>query len=101
MKEMTRAEYMAGTTPEKHQVYMVQFYNEKARAALLRAIPLEKIKASKDAHFNDIALKKWGSLPFCFDKDKIKRLGDSPTLAFQVCAYKAIARKICQENGWG
>lgn len=68
---MTRAAYMAPKsaafgTPEykvesaaKHHAYFIQFATDATRALVKRAIGEQRIKDSRDPHFNDIPLREW------------------------------------------
>ena len=90
----TRADYLADKCT--HQQYYAQFVSEVAKNLVARHIGLDRIKASKDPHFNDIPLARWdqiahGGIPRAI---AFKDVGDTSTLAGNVCIAKEAARQL-------
>lgn len=93
---MTRQEYLDSSTEDgSFRSYYSQFVDASVLATVSRAIGVDRIKASKDPHFNDISLRLWDALPMTKSiSDKMRALGDGPTLAGKVCVYKTAADQI-------
>lgn len=100
---ITRAEYMAALprfgTPESiahHRRYYAQFVTESTKELVRRYIGEDRIRASKDPHFNDIPLAEWdglstGGIPRAIS---FKDGGDFPSLAGENCIAKEAAQQI-------
>jgi hypothetical protein len=79
-----------------HRAYYAQFVTEETKEIVRRYIGEDKIRASKDRHFNDIPLAKWdalacGGLPRAI---AFKDVGDFSSLAGEVCIAKEAAQQI-------
>jgi hypothetical protein len=72
---MTRAQYMGWKEipgnpypdtkegrAKRHHDYMIQFATNATRATVARVIGEQRIKNSRDPHFNDIPLREWDAL---------------------------------------
>jgi hypothetical protein len=99
---ISRAEYMAdprhaNRTKQQaaHRAYYAQFVTP-AHFTRLKSLA-DRIKASKDRHFNNIDLKVWDrlSLPIPMESNSLLlKCGDFPTLAGAVCILKEAAQQI-------
>ncbi len=94
----TRKDYLSNKCT-RHEYYM-QFAASNLKNILFMHIGEDRIKASKDASFNDIPLKLWDNLPMInyTTAEKMREAGDYPTLAGKVCIYKAIAEEVRDED---
>lgn len=97
---MTRQEYLdASTEPGSLRRYYSQFVDDRVLSIVASRVGTDRIKASKDEHFNDIPLRLWDSLPLTSEiAAKMRSLGDGPTLAGKVCVYKTAANQIREEK---
>lgn len=91
---ITRKDYLDGNAT--HREYYAQFVNERTIAFVVRMIGADDIKASTDAHMNDIALARWDriagpSLPMAAT---FKAAGDTSSLCGLVCVAKEAARQF-------
>jgi hypothetical protein len=81
-----------------HEQYYGQFVTGYIRATVATLIGTDAIKKSKDAHFNDIALKQWDNLLKPLGSSKLaanlKACGDWWGLLACVCIAKEAARQI-------
>lgn len=88
-----RKDYMSGKCT--HEQYYNQFINDNIKLLLKDSIDINKIKKSKDKHFNDIPLEWWDRIRLTCDVvDMLKQAGDYYTLSGQVCILKQAARQI-------
>jgi len=88
-----RKDYLSGKC--SHSQYYNQFVNDNVKLLLKDNIGIDKIKKSKDEHFNDIPLELWDRVGLTCDiVDKLKQAEDYYTLAGAVCILKAGARQI-------
>lgn len=104
----TRSEYMANLI--SHQEYYGQFVNDAVKGVVARTIGVDVIRASRDPHFNDIALRRWDaitdSVRHAIDATAWKHAQDTYSdrtkfywsLSDSVCIAKAAAR-IIQDEG--
>lgn len=98
---MTRREYM--DTPvedraEAHRAYYSQFVSEYTKSLVLSHVATKKeLMASTEQAFNDIPLARWDRA-YVGPKDKMRELGDFPSLAGSVCILKEAARQIVEEG---
>lgn len=99
---MDRKEYLASvgrgeTAFDRHRAYYAQMVSEDVLACVLAHISITRIDASKDPHFNDIAMHLWDvAASACRDciTQSMKLHGDRPTAAGLVCVVKEAARQI-------
>jgi len=90
----TRADYLDHKCT--HQQYYAQFVSEVTKNLVALHIGLDRIKASKDPHFNDISLILWdqiahGGIPRAI---AFKDVGDTSTLVGNACIAKEAARQL-------
>jgi hypothetical protein len=99
---MTRKEYLAANnsasdTMAVHRAYYGQFVDAGILRTVSNFIGRSAIINSRDEWFNDIPLRRWDAvlipIPARID-DKMRELGDYPTLAGAVCIAKEAARQI-------
>ena len=94
------SEYTAGNLT--HQEYYGQFITPAVRNRVFHTIGIEKIKNSKDKHFNDIPLSKWDNLAqyseFQSLREKFTEAGDFMSLSSVVCVAKQAAHMLKAEN---
>jgi hypothetical protein len=90
----TRQDYMNRKC--SHSQYYAQFVTNEIKIHVLHCIGYEKIKKSRDEHFNDIRLNKWDLATVSMPRvdSKMRESGDFVTLAGQVCILKEAARQI-------
>lgn len=97
-QSFTRQQYLDGKCT--HEQYYAQFLTEGLIEHVKGFIGEKEIKESIDEHFNDIKLPRWDSCANSIRQfpygvgEKMKKLGDYPTLAGWVCVCKAAARII-------
>jgi hypothetical protein len=99
MKTFTRKEYMSKVCT--HEQYYAQFVTENMKNDVIRAIGKDALMNSTDEHLNDIPLKKWDRLAVpasWYVADKMRELGDYPTLGGLVCIAKEAARQVIAAN---
>lgn len=101
-----RSAYLAGPADNGkdrrlslHRAYHAQFVTSAHVGELVRSGMIERIRKSRDPHFNDIPLSDWDSLAMSFPIPqvtlaKMRECGDYPTLAGAVCILKEAARQI-------
>ena len=110
----TREKYMSDVSGEaslnrsfcmqKHHEYYIQFVNQSLIALVSRVIGTDRIKASKDIHFNDIPLKEWdGFVPHInsyLEPGIFKKITghNSYSISDVVCICKTAARIIKENN---
>ena len=58
-----------------HREYYAQFVSEETKKIVLRYIGLDRLKASKDQHLNDIALGSWDTLPQEYNRAALSGTG--------------------------
>lgn len=93
----TREDYMQGKCT--HDEFYQQFVTEGLKNCVARHIGMDDINASKDVHFNDIALDRWDVCPIPYDvmDEFIKSSGCRLfSLSDRVCITK-MAAKILKE----
>jgi len=93
----TRRDYMDGKATFSE--YYAQFITPSLIEAVKGEIGIDKVKASKDPHLNDIALSKWDNLfqDYNIKKEialKMKEAGDYLSMAGAVCTAKECARLL-------
>ncbi len=107
----TREDYMDNKV--SHREYYGQFVNDGTKNAVINAIGMDWLLASKDEHLNNIPLKLWDELSgFIFrgselvskpytiapiDINKLKEANEGVSPAVCVCIYKESARQIIEE----
>jgi hypothetical protein len=98
---MTRQEYLdnyhgGDEGAQLHRRYYAQFVTDATRDLVKRFIGEEAVKASKDPHFNDIALKRWDTLVGCIPgvEKALRAHGDFLSLGTGVCILKEAAQQI-------
>ena len=95
-----RHDYVNGKVT--HRDYYGQFVTPEAKAIVTASIPVERLIASTDRHFNDIPLQKWDRMPAPRSlNEKMKRCGDYLTLAGKVCILKEAAQQIVEDTKRG
>lgn len=89
----TRQDYLQDKCT--HRQYYAQFVNDNVKQMVKDRIGIDKIKCSKDEHFNDIPLYLWDNcgLPYGIS-DLLKQAGDYYSLAGQVCILKEAGRQL-------
>ena len=97
----TRKDYMEGRCD--HSTYYGQFVTESVRNRVAQEIGLERIKASKDPHFNDIPLGEWDRLigwagqrvlrPM-FSDIPLSKYGENNSCCTHTCIAKEAARQL-------
>lgn len=103
MKKITRAEYMANSS-QLHEAYHEQFVTPAIKKMVLSRWSVEQLKTAyaNNKYFNNLPLSQWDSLAGGYGSqlcaDKLRAVGDSPSLASGVCILKAAARMIVREN---
>lgn len=67
--------------------------------SLLMCIPLDKLKASRDPHLNDIPLKEWDVIGLPVDADRLVRAAHNGgvSLSDSVCVFKTAAKILLGE----
>ena len=95
--KFTRKQYMNHECT--HREYYGQYVEPWVKSQVLLRIPLEKLRASKDEHLNDIPLRRWDAMPFnSFSiSQAMKGNGDYLTQAGIVCIAKEAARQIMED----
>lgn len=93
----THVQYLAGEI--SHHAYYSQFVTDSVKSVLLNRIPLEKLNASRDPHFNDIPLKEWDTikLPHSAEKLLLQAGHAGISLSDSVCVFKAAAKILIGE----
>ena len=95
---ITRAAYLAHSLPDQktaHRAYYAQFVTP-AHFSRLKSLT-DRIKCSRDPHFNDIELRIWDRLAVPVPAESARIMGecgDFPTLAGAVCILKEAAQQI-------
>ena len=104
MKLITKTDYVNNS--DLHDEYYGQFVNNSILLCVKRGIGEERIKKSKDHHFNDIPLRGWDGLDWIVkdlvDKRLLKAVQEMPETEkyflwspnWSVCVAKAAARMI-------
>lgn len=87
-----------------HRAYYAQFVTRGHLEGVRRRIGLETLRASDDQrHFNDVPLARWDALaqtPLpARIAEKMRALGDYPTLAGHLCIHKEAARQLIERTG--
>lgn len=94
----TRTQYMQDSKDDgtaAHRRYYGQFVTNGTKRRVLQVIGLDRILASTDPHFNDIALCLWDKLtPQLPGSLGFAKAGDYYTLGNGVCLAKEAARQI-------
>jgi hypothetical protein len=93
----TRRDYIDGKATFSE--YYQQFTTPALIEAVTRKIGIDRVKASKDPHLNDIPLAKWDSifLNYNLKKEialKMQEAGDFLSMAGAVCTAKECARTL-------
>jgi len=96
-KIFTRADYLEKKCT--HREYYGQFVSVNTKTLVCGYIGMDRLRASKNEHFNDIPLAEWdnlarGGLPRTMS---FKDVGDLATLAGEVCLAKEAARQLLEE----
>lgn len=98
---ITRQEYMSTYDPERghylHNEYYDQFVTAGILDHVLTHIGAERIKQSKDIHFNDIPLSNWDGMAMSINRmcrDLRIKCGEGDSLSIGVCIGKAAARRM-------
>lgn len=92
-KACNRKRYLQGECT--HRQYYSQFVTKETKERLLFHITKLEIMKSKDEHFNDIRLERWGRiLALGGTNKKMQEKGDYLTLAGKVCIFKEAAKQI-------
>ena len=95
---ITRTAYLAHSSPDQktaHRAYYAQFVTP-AHFSRLKSLA-NRIKLSRDPHFNDIELRTWDRLAVPIPAGSVsimRECGDYPTLAGAVCILKEAAQQI-------
>jgi len=88
----TRKNYLDGDCT--HRDYYAQFVSPGRPNHVAGIIGGDRLLASTDSHLNDIPLRHWDAIPNPFGTDeKMRSLGDYPTLSSAVCISKEAARQ--------
>lgn len=106
MNQITRADYMKNSEA-LHHAFFSQFVTDETLSFVKNKIGMEKIRASKDAHLNDVV--KWdrgNSWLWDFspmDVEKAKQLGEVspkalPSQSTRTCVGKAAARILLERE---
>lgn len=106
---LTRQDYMKDSS-KLHRQYFAQFVDDTIKKEVLESIGIDRIKASKDEHLNDIPMHLWDRMtgfafsgsqmirkPYSIRKelhDKLKETGEGVSCAGLVCIYKECAKQI-------
>lgn len=92
---ITRAQYL--NHEHTHREYYAQFVTPGILHRV-KAVLGEKIRKSRDPHFNDISLNQWDELGLSFAnielRKKLKERGDFLTQAGMVCILKEAGKQI-------
>lgn len=99
MKTFTREEYLNGACT--HREYYSQYVTGEQRTIVKYAIGIDRLKASKDEHLNDIPLTLWDRIAergIGVLGVPMKKNGDYLTLAGQVCILKEAARQLIEKH---
>jgi hypothetical protein len=89
----TRQDYISNKI--NHREYYGQFVTDSIKQTVISCIGLDKIKKSKDEHFNDIPLGYWDACWIPHEvRELLKEANDFWTLAGQTCILKECARQI-------
>lgn len=95
MAACTRSDYMSGKC--SHATYYAQFVNANVLCIVAQRIGKDRIKNSKDEHFNDIPLHEWDALHSAVlaARNRFPH-GDAcfVSLGNSVCIAKEAARQI-------
>lgn len=95
---ITRKEYMDNKVT--HYQYYSQFYTKEIETLILSAFTKDYLlsKYKDDNNLNNIPLSKWDDLSLYLSIDnKIREVGDTPTLAVKVCILKNCAIRLISE----
>jgi hypothetical protein len=107
----TRQEYLAGEI--SHRAYYAQFITNEMREQVRDKIGIERIRASKDEHYNDIPLREWDALSgHSFRGSEMigrpqvsrefaelcKQANEGISSATLTCVYKEIARQLAENR---
>ena len=102
---MTRKEYMQKASGAgSHREYYAQFVDAGIRQRVTSAFGVGRLKQAlrDDENLNTIALHRWDDLGLPLTVgDQMRELGDSMSMAGQVCVLKEAARQVCEECGQG
>ena len=102
--QMTREQYMADPTEEKHHIYYLQFDNLHVRHLVLVVAGMsELVRAYKeDRHLNTIPLEKWDKAGACINGPTllhIASINGPVSKADRVCVLKASAKNMVFNEG--
>lgn len=92
---LTRKQYMDNEV--SHYKYYSQFYDTEIERLILNTFTKEYLlsKYNDDSNLNNIPLSKWDDLSLYLSIDnKIREVGDTPTLAVKVCVLKNCAVRL-------
>ena len=94
-KIITRKEYMANSAA-LHRAYYLQFATTDTKKQVLFNIGSDRIKNSKDKHFNDIPLSEWDDLSnyAIFNTRLFREINGQISLADKICCLKSAASYI-------
>lgn len=99
IKKFTRQDYLDSKCT--HSEYYGQFVGSYTKSLIVSVFGVDKIKElfKEDANLNNVPLYKWDLLAGRFDSpvQKMRDLGDYPTLAGKVCILKESARQIATQ----
>jgi len=97
-----RSEYMENSS-ELHHVYYSQFVTPETLNFVRNQIGMDKIKASKDPHLNDVVKWEQGGQTWKWDRSPInvpyaKECGEGVSLSTRTCVGKAAARMLLKQE---
>lgn len=99
---ITRSQYMENSS-ELHHDYWSQFVTPATISFVKNHIGIDKLKASKDPHLNDVVKWEQGGKTWLWDRSpmnivKAKELGENCSRSSHTCTGKAAARIILEES---
>lgn len=107
---ITRKDYLFGPRDKVedgmniHRKYYSQFVNKEVLTAVEYTFGAEELilAYAKDAHLNDIPVRKWDNLTAAYanlvDSDLLKRAGEVWSVSTGVCILKEAARQIAESS---
>lgn len=97
---ITREDYMNNSS-ELHHAYYSQFVTQATKDFVLREFGMEKLKASKDVHLNDLCKHSQGTWTWDYspvNTKLIRKAGECMSYSVITCVGKAAARILLEEE---
>ncbi len=89
----SRAEYLEGRCT--HREYYGQFVTEEVKREVARSIGIDKLKASRDQHFNDVPLSHWDNLSH--SNKSLLSIPENGTRFYSLCGGVCILKEAARQ----